>query len=174
MSWGTCMVVNMVATDCPARRIVFMSSRAAVGHWRAKGMEEMNATSGIKSWAHSLAEPSSASRTWVFAMCAHSSDTVRKVGTNLFCFFFRLRTQYTNLPSEYWMRLLRHPHALLTQRLCLTGGCAPFASRAKRACSRDFDDLRCMHPHLRAMMGQFPSESCSLEKGGSISLCGFS
>ena len=53
MRWGTFMVVNMVATLCPALRIFIMSSgsKAAVGHLRAKGMGEMNATSGIKSWA---------------------------------------------------------------------------------------------------------------------------
>ena len=176
MRGGTFRVVNIVATLCLALhvRIFFMSSRASVGHWRAIGMDAMNATSGIKSWACSPAEPFRV-HTWVLAMCADSSATVRKVGTSpVFLVIFSLESQYTNLPSEYWTNELEQAHALLARFLCAIIGLEDSVLCAKRKISLPIGVLRCMHAHLRAVVGHLPLDPGSVEKGGSTSIYGFS
>ena len=174
MRWGTFRVVNIVATLWPALRIFVMSARASGGHWRARGMDAMKATSGIKSWACSSAEPFRV-RTWVFAMCAHSSATVRKVGTSpAFLVIFSLESQYTHLPSEYWTNELEQAHALLARFLCAIIGLEESAFCAKRKFSLPVGVFRCIHAHLRAVVGHLPLDPTSLEKGGSRSIHGFS
>ena len=72
-------------------------------------------------------------RTWVFAMCADSSATIRKVGTTpYFMLVVSLVTQYTNLPSEYWINELEQLHALLTRFLCVIVVLGDSAFCAKR------------------------------------------